>query len=115
MKKQKFNLEQYRTKSYDVITRAGSKVEIGAVNAAMGESAIIGWVGDTGYSWSIDGKYTEGETNGLDLFLKEKSRTMYINITKSVNGDYRVYGTVDVKPRGPYKGAELIKSLEVEI
>lgn len=115
MKKQNFNLEQWNTGGYDVITRAGSNVLIGAVNEAMGDSAIMGWVGGTGYSWSIDGKYTEGETNGLDLFLKEKSRIMYIHITKSVHGEFRAYGTVDVKPRGPYKGAELIKSLEVEI
>lgn len=115
MKKQNFNLEQYNTGNYEVVTRAGSKVIIGAINETMGESAIMGWVGGTGYGWSIDGKFTEGETNGLDLFLKEKSRIMYINITKSVHGEIRVYGTVDVKPRGPYKGAELIKSIEVEI
>ena len=115
MKKQNFNLDNYNTGVYDVVTRAGSPVIIAAINTSMKDSAIVGWVGSTAYSWSVDGKYMEGETNGLDLFLKEKSRTMYINITRSVHGEIRVYGTVDVKPRGPYKGAELIKSLEVEI
>ena len=57
----------------------------------------------------------EGETNGLDLFLKELSRKVYINITRQTNGEIRVYGTADIKPRGPYKGAEILKSIEVEI
>lgn len=114
MKKQNFNLVQYSTNGYEVITRAGSKVEIAAINESMGESAIIGWVGTTGYSWSIDGKYTEGETNGLDLFLKEKSRKIYINISRSSSGEINVYGRADIKPRA-YKGAEILKTLEIEI
>jgi hypothetical protein len=114
MKKINFNLESYNTEYYDVITRAGSPVIVAAVNPAMGESAIVGWVGGTGYSWSIDGKYSEGETNGLDLFLKEKSRKVYINITRQGSGEIRVYGTIDVKPR-IYKGATLLKSIEVEV
>lgn len=115
MKKVNFNLESYNTGAHDVVTRAGSPVVIAAINPAMGESAIVGWVGGTGYSWSIDGKFTEGETNGLDLFLKEKSRKVYINITRQSNGEIRVYGTPDIKPRGPYKGAVVLKSLEVEV
>ena len=114
MKKQNFNLEQYKTGSYEVVTRAGSKVEIAAINESMGESAIMGWVGTTGYSWSIDGKYTEGETNGLDLFLKEKSRKIYINISRGKDGEINVYGRADIKPRA-YKGSEILKTIEVEI
>lgn len=115
MKKVNFNLEQYNTGNYDVVTRAGSKVTIAAINESMGDSAIVGWVGGVGYSWSVDGKYMEGETNGLDLFLKELSRKVYINITRQANGEIRVYGTPDTKPRGPYKGAVILKSLEVEV
>jgi hypothetical protein len=114
MKKQNFNIDNYNTGVYEVVTRAGSTVTIAAINPAMKDSAIIGWVGSTGYSWSIDGKYMEGETNGLDLFLKEKSRKVFIKITRAKNGDINIYGRVDIKPR-PYKGAEVLKELEIDL
>lgn len=115
MRKENFNLEKYNTGTYDVITRAGSNVIIAAINPDMKDSAIVGWVNGTGYSWTLDGKFAEGETNGLDLFLKEKSHKIYINITKTKDGRIRVYGTADIKPRGPYKDAELLKSLEIDV
>lgn len=115
MKKVNFNLESYNTGAHDVVTRAGSPVVIAAINPTMGASAIVGWVNGVGHSWSIDGKVEEGETSGIDLFLKEKARKVFINITRQANGEIRVYGTPDIKPRGPYKGAVILKSLEIDV
>lgn len=114
MKKINFNLEKYRLGNFNVTSRSGQSVEIAAIDESKNESAIIGWIGSLACSWTIDGKYLEGETDGRDLFLKEKSRTVYINVLRSDSGDIRVYGTVDIKPR-VYKGSEVIKSLEIEI
>ncbi len=110
-----FSLENYSEDKHDLVTRSGEKVKIGAIDASKGDAAIIGWVNRICYSWTIDGKYMDGETNGLDLFIKDKARKVYINITESLNGEITVYGKVDVKPRGPYKGAKLIDTIEYEL
>ena len=60
MKKINFNLEQWKSGGYDVVTRGGSIVEMGTYS----DKGILAWVGGVGYGWPVDGKYMEGEPTG---------------------------------------------------
>ncbi len=109
MKKFNFNLEEYKTDKYDVVSRDGRKVIIGAINQDVNKkNPIIGWIDGVAESWTIDGKYMDGETSGADLFLKNTAIVMHINITRSKSGIIQCYGNLEKKPK-LNKGTELLK------
>ena len=115
MRKFNFNLEDYKTDKYDVVSRDGRKVIIGAINQDVNrKNSIIGWIDGVAESWTIDGKYMDGETSGADLFLKEKAIVMHINITRSKSGIIQCYGNLEKKPK-MYAGTELLKYLTITL
>lgn len=78
--KHEFLLDLFITEGFNVITREGLQVTIGAIDTlADNGHQIIGWVTDnkgnkTSYAWDLQGKMY-GWSNGLfshDLFLEMK-------------------------------------------
>jgi hypothetical protein len=99
MRKYDFTLERYNSGDYDLITRDGRTPVIAAIDEKISRDAIIGWVDGKAESWTITGKYMDGETSGIDLFLKTKSKIMHINITLSKSGKIQCYGNLEKKPK----------------
>jgi hypothetical protein len=114
MRKYDFTLERYNSGEFDLITRDGRKPKIAAIDETVGKDAIIGWVDGKAESWTINGKYMEGETSGIDLFLKTKVMVMHINITRSKSGIIQCYGNLEKKPK-LNKGTELLKYFTMEV
>ena len=74
-----FNITDYATNDYEVVTREGKPVILGAINEEVSSGhQVIGWLNvHTGwevYAWSLQGKLYgwDGTDYPHDLFLKKK-------------------------------------------
>ena len=115
MRKYDFTIERYNSGEYDLITRDGRTAKIADIDETVNNSdAIIGRVDGKAESWTITGKYMDGETSGVDLFLKTKSKIMHINITLSKSGKIQCYGNLEKKPK-LNQGTTLIEYFTKEI
>lgn len=78
--KHDFLLDLYVTEAFDVVTREGQPVMIGAINTLVEHGhQMIGWVTDkqglkTSYAWDLNGKMYGWNLGNYtyDLFLKMK-------------------------------------------
>lgn len=100
MRKYDFTLERYNSGEYDLITRDDRPAKIADIDhTANNSDAIIGRVNGKAESWTINGKYMEGETNAADLFLKIKSKIIHINITRNKEGKIQCYCNEHQQPK----------------
>lgn len=114
MKLVKFNLEQWRTNNYELVTAEGKPVKIGPIDEAE-RAAILGWVNGFACIWDINGIYLTTKGMGkFDLKLKPKSTTVYITITRNQEGKINTFSSVEGEPRVLSKST-LLKRLTVEI
>lgn len=71
---QQFNLDKWlKDKSRKVVTREGKDVEIIHTNSPVPHHPIVGFIGKSIYTWTIDGKliYGKKEQDQNDIFLAD--------------------------------------------
>lgn len=110
----KFNLEQYKTGKFELLTANDRPVEIGVIDDTK-RAAILGWFDGFSGTWDINGNYltTKGMTK-FDLKLKPKAQVVYITITRNKEGKINTYASVDGEPKVQSKST-LLKRLTVEV
>lgn len=112
----KFNLRDYNTGQYSVVTRNGVPVEITAIDDKRG--TVFGFFGETNQPsyWDIDGSFYPGgaEETHNDLFLASKRITVHVNITRNKSGKIDCYAST--RGRAKVKaGGTLLKYMVVDI
>lgn len=111
----KFNLKDYNTGNFTVVTRNGVRVDITSISEK--NSTIFGFFdgGQPSY-WDTDGNFYPGgvEEGDNDLFLTSKRVTVHVNITRNKHGKIDCY--VSTRGRAKVKaGGTLLKYMVVDI
>jgi hypothetical protein len=115
----KFNLRDYNTGQYSVVTRNGVPVEITAIDDKRG--TVFGFFGETNQPsyWYMDGSFNLVRESGTsesvnDLFLTSKRITVHVNITRNKSGKIDCYAST--RGRAKVKaGGILLKYMVVDI
>jgi hypothetical protein len=114
MKLVKFNLKEYNTGNYELVTAEGKKVKLGPIDETE-RAAILGWVNGFACIWDIDGVYLTTKGMGkFDLKLKPKSQTVYISVTRNQDGKINAYASVEGEPKVMSKST-LLKRITLEV
>ena len=86
MKLEKFDLEKV-IHGAKVVTRDGREVLELTKFENLGELPLVGVVDGDLETWTIKGRYSEGETSNMDLFLVGRVKRIWANVMKYANGD----------------------------
>jgi hypothetical protein len=86
MKLEKFDLEKV-IHGAKVVTRDGREVLELTKFENLGELPLVGVVDGDLETWTIKGRYYEGETSNMDLFLVGRVKRIWANVMKYANGD----------------------------
>jgi hypothetical protein len=111
----KFNLRDYNTGNFTVVTRNGVPVEITSIDEKR--ATIFGFFnsGQPSY-WDIDGSFYPGgvEQGDNDLFLTSKRITVHVNITRNKLGKIDCYCSTKGKAR-VQAGGTLLKYMVIDL
>jgi hypothetical protein len=86
MNLEKFDLEKV-IHGAKVVTRDGREVLELTKFENLGELPLVGVVDGDLETWTIKGRYSEGETSNMDLFLVGRVKRIWANVMKYANGD----------------------------
>lgn len=112
-KTKNFNLKDYSSGNYVLVSRDGGSVEITAIDE--NRNTIFGFYNELPTTWDLNGeRYPKVSSDRRDLLLRMQIITLHINITRTKGGKIDSYCSTKGKPRVK-AGGTLLKYVTLEV